>query len=256
MWTFRVPSILTQLTIDFSRKWRSLEHTFEIHFSPEAEHPLSSKTDPSFRLVNLAFTLNIASTELSLTRSRPTSIHTTRVPAKLLSNIHLCVIPSIRNFDVCACKCARRTNSNEPFETSFFSSHALSSRVPPTLLNSPLRCDAWRFTAAPSLRFRHVSSWNLCVARGLSAFLARLTPATIPRDASKPNTRPMKFEREDLVHCYEIRSGRVIKTFRAAGESFTNFFLWDICGYRLRVFMIFLKLDETTAVKYFVFNFD
>lgn len=66
----------------------------------------------------------------------------------------------------------------------------------------------------------------------------------------------MKFEREDLVHCYEIRSGRVIKTFRAAEESFTNFFLWDIYGYRLRVFMIFLKLDETTAVKYFVSNFD
>lgn len=45
-----------------------------------------------------------------------------------------------------------------------------------TLLNSPLKRDAGRFMAGPSLRFRHVSSWNLCPPRGLSAFVAGINP--------------------------------------------------------------------------------
>lgn len=107
---------------------------------------LSSKTDPSFRLVNHPpFTLNIGQTELSST--------------SIASNV------DTRYF---------RQNFPPPssprhtrFEGKLFWTRTLAAA---TLLNTPLKRDAGRFMAGPSLRFRHVSSWNLCPPRGSARF--------------------------------------------------------------------------------------
>lgn len=102
-----------------------------------------------------------------------------------------------------------------------------------TLLNSPLKRDAGRFMAGPSLRFRHVSSWNLCPPRGLSAFLAgietlsALRPVEIRSRRVCESNPPVNYEFEEEEYRCALEWIKLkLNLFFAVFRMWRNFKKW------------------------------
>lgn len=104
-----------------------------------AGSPLSSQTDPSFRLVNLPVHLKYRPDGTFLNFNRVQRRYTL-FPPKLSTS----PLPSTAH-----------PHTHDTFVAFLNGARALAAA---TLLNSPLKRDAGRFMAGPSLRFRHVSS--------------------------------------------------------------------------------------------------